>query len=296
MARRKSQSPGGRGRSVSSMAIDLFLRRRTPLREPEILVTLNGGLGNQLFQFAAGFSLALRLDCGLALDLSALGTAGGRPFELDFLVSDRVRVSAVEDRSAFATVSESGFAFDPQVAGCLPGVRLHGWFQSWRYFDDHSQTIREYVSHRLPSGPIGDAPATICIHVRRGDYMKEPHASFHGVVGLRYFDRAVGLLRRVVGGVPGFVFSDEEPTAIEVASSIPDCTPVSAYGKAVEVLDAMRQHQAFAISNSSLSWWAALLAPCPEPLVIAPRPWFQDGNHDTRDLLPPSWLTIDHRF
>ncbi|MDP2013165.1 MAG: hypothetical protein Q8L05_02960, partial [Actinomycetota bacterium] len=51
---------------------------------------LVGGLGNQLFQYAAGRGVAARLGCPLFLDRSPLGHIGeqdtAREFALDWLV------------------------------------------------------------------------------------------------------------------------------------------------------------------------------------------------------------------
>mgnify|MGYP006441568497 CR=1 FL=1 len=55
----------------------------------DIIVRLNGGLGNQLFQYAAGLGAAKRLGCNLKLDVSRLENPSHgvtpRQFELGFL-------------------------------------------------------------------------------------------------------------------------------------------------------------------------------------------------------------------
>ncbi len=47
-----------------------------------VVVQLQGGLGNQLFQYAAGRSLALRTRAELRLDLGQLGKGAYRPYRL----------------------------------------------------------------------------------------------------------------------------------------------------------------------------------------------------------------------
>src|SRR5208282_5069216 len=53
------------------------------LQIPSVITRLNGGLGNQMFQYAAGRALAERLGVPLKMDLSEFETYLLRRFELD---------------------------------------------------------------------------------------------------------------------------------------------------------------------------------------------------------------------
>lgn len=58
-----------------------------------IIVKLSGGLGNQMFQYAAGFSAAKKLKTNLFLDTRDYEYDKVRIFELDkFNISDRKSV------------------------------------------------------------------------------------------------------------------------------------------------------------------------------------------------------------
>jgi len=52
------------------------------------------------------------------------------------------------------------------------------------------------------------------------------------------------------------------------------------------------------MSNSSFSWWAALLMRSQsgqqDSLVIAPRPWTASGE-SRADMLEADWITLDAR-
>jgi hypothetical protein len=45
-------------------------------------------------------------------------------------------------------------------------------------------------------------------------------------------------------------------------------------------------------ANSSLSLWAGLAMDDVDAVRIFPRPWFTTKDLDTRDLLPPSFITL----
>jgi hypothetical protein len=60
-----------------------------------------------------------------------------------------------------------------------------------------------------------------------------------------------------------------------------------------EVVLVLSRVDALVTANSSFSWWAGYLGKRKGHVVIAPRPWFTQADMDTRDLLPPDWLTLD---
>jgi hypothetical protein len=52
------------------------------MRLERVVAGIEGGLGNQLFQYAAGLALARRLGTELSLDVRALHQNGDRPLYL----------------------------------------------------------------------------------------------------------------------------------------------------------------------------------------------------------------------
>ena len=48
-------------------------------------------------------------------------------------------------------------------------------------------------------------------------------------------------------------------------------------------------------ANSSFSWWGAYLSK--SNVIVSPRNWFvgsQNEGIDTKDLLPPDWVTVNN--
>lgn len=260
--------------------------RRRHQKFPGICVELTGGLGNQLFGFAAGWTQARRLGVPLGLRHRRRRGETPRSFALDWLL-DAPDVAQCSDppRRSFR---ERSFAYDSAIDSVHPQTRLLGYFQSWRYSQARADDLRTYlVDHgHLPTP---GAEACIAVHARRGDYLGARQLAFHGVCQEAYYLHAVRELRADIGDLPVRVFSDDADFGAHLARLLSDATVVDQIGSAEQVLGQMAAAKALVISNSSFSWWAAWLAG-DKATVIAPAPWFTDPAMPTQDLLPQQWL------
>jgi hypothetical protein len=214
-----------------------------------VVVRLAGGLGNQMFQYAAGFALALRRGVELKVDLSWFGQHGRdtrRQFELDafpigagvatpqdlaqFGRARRSRwpIQVTQILSRFpqapgwlgrdrAGYRERHFHFDPRVLDLEPPVYLDGYWQSERYFADFADAVRMEFTPRKPLEPENAALAArvdgvhaVALHVRRGDYVLNPTTNrYHGTCEPQYYCNAVDYIAQRVAEPHLFVFSDD---------------------------------------------------------------------------------------
>jgi hypothetical protein len=287
---------------------------------PPVITHLCGGLGNQLFQFAAGRALAARLDRPLFVDASDYPRFPLRTFELDhfrapvrhaprryrwFLRAGRTPLAAILPAGLrVLRIREQTHAFQPwpDVPASLPAF-LSGYWQSERYFAEIAATVREDFQVATPAtgrnaALLAEIAAcdSVAVHVRRGDYVSVPAAAaFHGLCGLDYYEAAFERIEAAVSRPRYFVFSDDLPWArghlrfrhpavfVDHNATAPPC----------EDLRLMAACRHFVIANSSFSWWGAWLSRQPEAdkLVIAPRRWFlvPDAN---LDRTPPSWVRL----
>lgn len=303
------------------------------MRRP-ITMSLMGGLGNQLFQLAAGLEIAQRANTTLALDLSWFEqsmrrSANGlvlRPYELEGIADDiptvkppqsRLgevanhardvavrRASRLANRSPLPVRVESGADFDPGLLTVPPGTHLWGYFASWRYFPTVAGDVRQRLlsSPRLTEwaasqGARATAERAIALHVRRGDYLTL--ASTYGHVAPDYYRRALAVVRQLGNEGPVWLYSDDPSGAVGWLDGRVDVDEVVAPPSGAGSLDslvAMSWSAALVIANSTYSWWAAFLRDAPSRPVVAPRPaWAHSGHPEPRDSLVPSWLTVDCR-
>ena len=224
-----------------------------------ITVSLIGGLGNQMFQYAAGKALAERHGVALALDISGFRNYALRPFLLDrLLVPEAVAATRAEpapkteanfERAKWKAridrllgkaglpklpspneYRERHFHYDPAFEALGPQTALFGYFQSERYFSSIAGGLRDWFALREPLGETAAAALTrieasrlpVSMHVRRGDYLKPGTLEYHGVLSGPYYREALARLEAVIGRESElFVFSDDAEAAEQVLSFVP---------------------------------------------------------------------------
>ncbi|HXE95465.1 MAG TPA: alpha-1,2-fucosyltransferase [Dongiaceae bacterium] len=288
-----------------------------------IIVKLIGGLGNQMFQYAAARSLSLRHGTELKLDLFFLeGEQVGntpRKFELDnFCITaekaSRWEVSSMSGRGSsrlattcarlfqraagYTDYREKFFHFDPRVSTLPDNVYLEGYWQSERYFADIGDIIRKefmvtppLTGRNLELACEIQSVNSVSLHVRRGDYVTEEKT--HGVCDIEYYRKAEERVAQELGNPEFFVFSDDPEW---VASNLKLRHPARYIrnngGMPHEDLRLMSLCRHNIIANSSFSWWGAWLNDNPGKSVFAPREWFRDKRYNTADILPESWIKL----
>ena len=289
-----------------------------------VIVCLMGGLGNQMFQYAAGRAVAHRNRTQLKLDVSALERDAARSYRLhpfniveSFATTDEVarftkrdlrgRISRRVERYLLPPYRRPVFTqrfahFDPDILRLRRSVYLRGYWQSEKYFKDIEQIIRqEFTLRHAPDAEnqrlarIIANTNSVSLHIRRGDYMSNPRFSRKfGVCPLEYYQRAVVEVAERVSDPHLFVFSDDIDWARDNLGLQHPLTFVAHNDadKDYEDLRLMSLCRHHIIANSSFSWWGAWLCTHSGKIVIAPEKWFKEPGRDTRDLIPDSWHRI----
>ena len=291
-----------------------------------VIVQLIGGMGNQMFQYALGRSLAISRGDRLFLHLGALSSSflignapqpTARSFGLDVfnIAADITTIEKLQSERANViwTVTESGFGFFPEV---LTECRTHrnlgvvGWWQSEKYFLENAEIIRkDFIFKASYNSPYPASLAaeiaqsdSVCVHVRRTDVLRTENPK--GPVELDYYARAIEAMRERTPAARVFVFSDDIAWCQEQLSlSLPTTfvsseTPDELHPADDLYLMSLCRH--FVIANSTYSWWAAWLGKAPEKIVIAPRRWYRtddpafngDSYLTSADLIPSTWIRI----
>ncbi len=289
-----------------------------------VIARLIGGLGNQLFQYALGRTIAASRSTTLKLDITDYETYKVQAYALhhfnvieSFATRDEIRrlrgggwmVKRLSRRlhrlipfRKDSYVLEKGFAFDPEVLKSPDDVYLEGYWQSEKYFASTEGLLRrEFTIRQSLSGRNQEMAARIAgcnavsLHVRRGDYVSDPDSSrVHGLCGADYHQAAVRRIAEVIPQPHLFVFSDDPEWAATNLHLDHPMTIVTGNDtrRDYEDLHLMSLCKHHIVANSSFSWWGAWLDTNPDKIVIVPARWFGREQHDTRDLFPPAWQVI----
>ena len=291
-----------------------------------IISNIIGGLGNQMFQYAAGRACSLKLAVPLKLDTRDFsGYQLHQGFELDRLFNCHAEIAADTDlakilgwqraklaqrllrRPQLKNLRYKSFVVEPHfnywsgISQLEDNKYLYGYWQSEKYFTEFTEQIREDFTFKLPfsdqNAEIAEQISqvnTVSLHVRRGDYANSPKTTAtHGLCSLDYYRAAIDYVIAHVVQPHFFIFSDDiawVKANLNIGSSaffIDHNTNQESYNDMR--LMSLCKHNI--IANSSFSWWGAWLNQNAEKIVIAPTQWFSKPA-DTSDLIPASWIRV----
>jgi hypothetical protein len=251
-----------------------------------IVTKLQGGLGNQLFQWAVTRYLSVKYNTDYNFELSYFRLMD---WELELNKFKKIKIEEynkpislqmVTDNFNFKIIEDNSF--------------LNGYWQSEKYFTEIDSLIREdlkieddlmnYIINRYPI--LNEN--TVSLHVRRGDYIKK--SNWHTIQNIDYYKRAYDIIND--NSINILVFSDDinwckdnfkfdNITYIEGEKNIVDMYIMS-----------LCKHNI--IANSSFSWWGAWLNNNENKQVIIPSKWFGISNShlNTNDLYCDKWIKI----
>jgi len=299
-------------------------------KDTMIIVKLSGGLGNQMFQYAAGRRLAFHRNVPLKLDLAGFGATTPEetprhyalnvfniaeefagPEEVaqlckpgnNLLMKSLKNVSGIFlSLSRQTCFKERHFHFDPSLLRLGSNVYLDGYWQSEKYFCSAQNIIRNDFTVSTPlAGANLDASNriistnSVSLHVRRGDYVTNPATGhYHGLCSPEYYQQAVDYIANRTSDPHLIIFSDDICWVREQLRLPRPVTFVEHNGPEFshEDLRLMSLCKHNIIANSSFSWWGAWLNRNPEKMVVAPEQWFNRQDISIADLIPPDWHRI----
>lgn len=297
---------------------------------PRLVARISGGLGNQMFIYAAARRLALKNDADLLidavngfsrdsygrfyqLDCFKLGSRPAKPTER-MQPCNRLRRSYMKARFAkrpFSNnkyIKQRGIDFDPTLLEARLGdwTYFEGLWQGDGYFADIADTVRDDftfiqpidAANRAAADKIASAEQAVALHVR---FFAPPGTQKSDNAALDYYRRALAALEHEIETPHYFVFSDRPQDAAAMLALPNDRHTLICHNNtdALAPYDMwlMRQCRHFIIANSTFSWWGAWLGTAEDKRVFAPA-LTQDkagkyAGWGIEGLLPASWQQIE---
>lgn len=233
-----------------------------------MIVYLQGGLGNQMFQYAAGLGAAKKLSCELIVNNSFYKEHKQRQYELGvFPIS-----APTFDNVSGELIEEKHFEYQEITKNGM----MVGYWQSEKYFENVAEQVR--TEFKLPKHSVDED--MVAVSVRRGDYLHLPDVFCS--LGEDYYAEA----REIFPDSTFVVFSDD-PDWVEENLKWADIVIRGNSGIVdLSLLSCFKNH---IIANSSFSWWGAWLAN--GDTVVTPKDWFT-CDYNTKDLIPDRWIRI----
>ena len=252
-----------------------------------------GRLGNQMFEYAALRGIAKRH--GYDFMIPPPENKGIENYSLHecFKLSPK-RNEGVMDPCEYVT--EPHFHFSKNLFETVKdNVSLYGFFQSWKYFHNIEDEIKEdFTFHNDILEPckemVSGIENPIALHIRRGDYIINSENHFN--LPIEYYEAA---LKHFDDDRNVIVFSDDPLWCHDESTFADDRFIISENEDNRVDLCLMSLCNDFIIANSTYSWWGAWLSSNKDKKVIAPVQWFGTGytkDHNTKDVTPDDWTRI----
>lgn len=287
-----------------------------------ITMRIKGGLGNQLFQYAAAYALSKRLNQPFQFNPAFTATMTPRGYKLPELMVDINATVSDDELCRMVKLIKNAYINKglrilnlPQhnCGNCLywletrdvflpefftidaQNLYVDGYFQSEEYFKQYrGDLLRQFRPNYKLEAPYLNAldqiqhHNSVAVHVRRSDFKKDNNP-FHYLLDENYYRKAVSFIRSKVQSPVFFWFSDDMEWVKTHIGDDQDFIFVGIKTSHGDIDDMMLMKHCNHIitANSTFSWWAAWLNEHDDAIRVVPeKPYGMDG------MIPAGWIKM----
>lgn len=292
------------------------------------IVKLNGGLGNQMFQYAFACALEEKFNKKVSFDfcyfdeVKLCDTVTTRVYELDAFgiccpkasENDLANVKRPDFKSKFKNTLAKKYPalfginyvrekytsiYDEKILNYPDYIYYEGYFQNEKYFKHLRNLLLEQFSVKVPIDEKNQKVLdnilntnSVSIHVRRGDYVTLDYVNkIHGTCSLDYYNHAINYIASKVKKPYFYLFSDDTDWVIKnLKIDYPFTIVDFNSGKGWFDMHLMKNCKHNVTANSSFSWWGAWLNDNPRKIVVAPERW--TSQKQKCNIIPASWIKL----
>ena len=239
-----------------------------------------GRLGNQMFQYALIKSVATNIGARVVIPT--------REHEIKKLSLD----CGFRDIKINDMYKEKAFTYDPGVFSVKSNMDFSGYFQSYKYFQNIDNSIRQEFKcseavEKNADDNLKNLGNVVGVHVRRTDYLSFPKV--HPFPGKVYYDKAMNYFRKL-GSFVFMICSDDMNWCKN--NIVGNDVMYSNNDKYID-LAMLYKSKHNIVANSSFSWWGGWLNNNKDKIVIYPKRWFgENGPKVWNDLIPKQWVGL----
>jgi hypothetical protein len=290
------------------------------MKNKNLLIQLDGGIGNQLFQIAAGNYFAETLNkmakfkpplisyedkknnvlLGLMSETNKMYSSNLlflKFFRMIWKI-DRKLIKLSKFYSSIRKIQDFQNLPESEVKKIHNSTKeIRGYFQSSTYASYSKNFIISLINNfqlsplaiELMGKVLIEKP--VGVHIRRGDYIKLE--SLYGLLSKEYYEGIFDDIMRKEPSQKFWIFSNEIQTIKNLFSEsdyIKNLYFVDVEKKLTDLENLILYSKCLGhiIGNSTFSWWGAFIADKSE-FVYAPEPWNKEIEYST-NIIPSGWI------
>jgi hypothetical protein len=264
-----------------------------------IVGVLKGGLGNQLFQYAATRNLARMKKSDFSFDVSELAAEENRHLAIHNLLESPINFESTAPsflrrmKSVFKPWYQKSYIKEKEgeTLGVFPkfpdNCKIEGYWQNESFFKEIGSDLKEEIGI-VPNVEVANC---VAVHFRGGDYLAVDKKHFHGNPEENYYKEAFKFMSIKIPNVVFHLFSDT-PEQFNLEFLKDYDTEWQQVQSDAEDLKKMATYQNFIIANSSYSWWAAWLGANKNSAVVCPSFWYKHKSFEKLSPALSEWKKI----
>jgi hypothetical protein len=285
-----------------------------------LILSLRGGLGNQMFQLAIGemiredYHLDVRYSrffCRREPNPQSTDSAlkNLNIEKIPYINNIMDNIISVSYKALYAWVKSDHIYVSSEVYKYVPLSELKSYkyvdsfFQNYKYFNIRRENLIDKLRVKSTYTPDVDnismlnhilKSESVCVHIRRGDYVSGKWANTLLLCNEEYYIQAMIEINKRVKNPVFFLFSNssEDICWIKENYKLPcQVVYVDLENPDYKELYLMYHCKHFILSNSSFSWWAQYLSYNADKIVIAPSKWTNSGEN-YEGIYGEKWIRI----
>ncbi len=297
------------------------------------IIKLEGGLGNQLFQYAHAVALQKKYGGKLIIDKHAFTRRQIRSCAIEnYCLCNNVSFSMslleklvsyyyitfcrllykyrkVRSSADYHRYVKRGLYFQYQTRGfdslvkpCQSINYVAGNWISPLFFSAAELEVKQSLVYNDNLSTKSQqyleeisSSESVCVHIRLGDYLDPKWKDKLFVCTPVYYKEAINIVKSKVKNPKFFVFSNRHKDfeMIQRDYALGDVVYVDIGNSDVEDMELMRNCKHFIMSNSTYSWWSQFLSNNPNKVVVAPSRFNNYPDWDMTDIYQKNWNLVE---